>query len=145
MFSASCHIFGHDKVQPAAGLRGRCYRMSGRKAVPISTVKTEGPVAKFTKLGDGTCRGDNWQKAPWPLDKGRRSEKECYAACLAAAGCTAFETSKPSQFDILQARNFDLEYQLIKFANRQKWHQDPMLPLWPCPCSTCIRSRRHLL
>ena len=43
-------------------------------------------AAKYTKLGDGVCRGDKWQTGDWPMDKGRRSEKECYAACRATGG-----------------------------------------------------------
>lgn len=42
------------------------------------------------------CRGPHWQDGVnWPEDKGRRTGKECYAACKQISGCTSFDLSQP--------------------------------------------------
>jgi hypothetical protein len=59
------------------------------KNVPLASAgvaSSAGTAAKYAKLGKGACRGSNWQNGDWPKDKGRRTEKECYAGCLSTSG-----------------------------------------------------------
>jgi len=44
-------------------------------------------------LGKGACRGAGWQDGIWPVDEGRRTTKECAAACKDTKGCVAFDLS----------------------------------------------------
>ena len=40
-------------------------------------------------VGEGGCRGNGWNKAPYPVDTGRKTIEECGKACLENS-CTAF-------------------------------------------------------
>ena len=50
---------------------------------------------KFSLLGKGLCRGPNWQKGPWPVDKGTKTRQVCANACKKRLGCVAFDLSPP--------------------------------------------------
>ncbi len=44
-------------------------------------------------LGEGMCRGANWQRHVWPIAKGYQSKKACAKACAKTHGCLAFDLS----------------------------------------------------
>jgi hypothetical protein len=52
--------------------------------------------AKFDHLGDGMCRGQNWQGGKWPLVKGHQGLQDCANLCKKRHGCVAFDLSPPA-------------------------------------------------
>ncbi len=45
----------------------------------------------FQQVGEGLCRGPNWQRIGWPKDMGLRGIGDCFKACQESKGCTAFD------------------------------------------------------
>ena len=67
-----CNLYGHANVEPASGLKGNCYSLSGAQVIePVEAVKEgkkviidDGSLEKlpskdedFELVGNGICRG----------------------------------------------------------------------------------------
>ena len=87
-------------------LRGKCYRMKGRKAIRNARPKAVFDTEGYKLLGKGMCRGDGWQTEPWPLVRGRKTQEECFESCKNRKGCTAFEIGPPRKKDRYQCLLF---------------------------------------
>ena len=70
-----CNLYGHANVEPASGLKGNCYSLSGAQVIePVEAVKEgkkviidDGSLEKlpskdedFELVGNGLCRGKDW-------------------------------------------------------------------------------------
>ena len=88
-----CTLFGHEDIKPAnsVSLKGRCIKMIGRKALPISQHSVDASGEGYISLGQGLCRGENWQSEDWPKYEGLVSKKDCLKACKKTRGCTSYD------------------------------------------------------
>ena len=77
-----------------------------KKAPPPSRAKPAPKPVKATPVtvggkfvvtvGEGGCRGKEWNKAPWPVDAGRLSTEKCAKACLVQS-CSGFHILKEEE------------------------------------------------
>ena len=51
------------------------------------------PQGPFKNLGEGLCRGEDWQIGDWPQDGGFQSVENCGRKCESTPGCNAFDVS----------------------------------------------------
>ncbi len=54
-------------------------------------------------LGKGMCRGARWSDGIWPVEEGRKTQKQCAEACAGTKGCLAFDLTheQKGMFDCL--------------------------------------------
>jgi len=102
-----CLLLGHRDVLPASGLAAKCFIIKGAVSDPATLISTATPAGArkaasskypasgfgYAQLGSGLCRGEGWQSAGWPVDKGSKSMKDCAESCSKTKGCRAFDLS----------------------------------------------------
>jgi len=63
--------------------------------------------AKFDLMGEGACRGLDWQDRHWPKPKGPQTVQDCANLCKKKKGCSSFDLSLPeSEKGLLQCHLF---------------------------------------
>ena len=61
----------------------------------------------FTLVGNGLCRGKDWQiEGLWPKDEGIETFDRCALECKKDQACTAFDVSPSEKKDFFQCHHF---------------------------------------
>jgi hypothetical protein len=88
------------KTKPAENSAAKSKITEKTKKAQVQSMKVDGKYLKL--IGDGGCRGKDWNKGVFPVDQGRKSLEACAKACKDNK-CTAFHVlhEEKAKYDCL--------------------------------------------